>query len=742
MRKNRISVSVVAALAASFAAGLKAQVLEEVVVTAQKREQSLMDVPVSIVALSGNDLADVGITNVADIFYVAPSVSFQGSVSSSGQGMLVRGIGGGAYASGFESSVGTLIDGVVTGPGGAALAEFWDIDRVEVLRGPQGTLFGKNASAGAISIVTRKPTEEVEAELGVRWEHEYEEMRYDGVVSGPLTDNLSARLSVFSMEQDKGYVDNIVRDTTENAKDRWGARLRTRYDLDNFSFDMSLAYDEQDNSCCVRTFVKVLPDLPPAGLTSAFLLPSLEAYGVEATTDNRTSLAGGGIYETAETFHGVWELNWKFSGGHSIKSITGYRTWDQEEANDVDFLPVEIINGYISHDMTITTQEFQFLSPADARLQYVLGLYYYDQKVDETTIFDGGQDVVGVAGETVFDNTVNVENIAAFGQLNYRFTDQLSGFLGARILREDIDAKGQRGGDFFAFPGEFPAAQADNSDTDWIGSLGLQYFASEGTMYYASVSTGYKGSAIDTTIGGSFYTSGGGDSVLDPETVVSYELGARSELFDGAAQVSATLFYSEFEDFQSPAFDGAANSFVLRNAGKVETQGLELDIATAPWEGAMITFGLAWVDATFAEFSGAPCTIPQRLSGSCVDAEGGQDITGEAVNQAPEWQYTLSFNQDFHLASIPAYARVDYAWRDEVISDGDLDSNTTLDAYGVANLSLGILLQDKHDISLFVRNAFDEDYNYRIGDAPLFTGAYGGYPAPGRTWGIEARFRY
>jgi len=181
---------------------------------------------------------------------------------------------------------------------------------------------------------------------------------------------------------------------------------------------------------------------------------------------------------------------------------------------------------------------------------------------------------------------------------------------------------------------------------------------------------------------------------------------------------------------------------VLRNAGEVSSRGVELDLISQPWEGAQFNLGVAYVDAKFDDFKGAPCTVPQRLASTCSDGAGGQDLTGKAINQAPRWQYTLSGQQTFRLAGVEAYVRGEYAWRDDVIADGDLDPHTRLNAYGVANFRLGVQSSDRWDATLFVRNAFDEKYNYRIGDAPLFTGAYGGYPAPGRSYGVEFKLSY
>lgn len=735
---------IVYALGAIIGAGVEvgyAAELEEIIVTAQKREESFLDVPVALSVLDSGNLAASGITNVEDIFQIAPSVSYQGGVSSSGRGMLIRGVGGGAFASGFEGSVGAMIDGVVTGPGGASLVNFWDVSRIEVLRGPQGTLFGKNTSAGAINMVTNDPTPEYHSEVKLRYGEEYEDTRIEAVINGSLSENVNARLAAFWQEQGEGYIDNVTRGETENKKDgNWGVRLKTTYDSDNFASKLSLTYEETDSNCCVRTFTNIDTDSAGA-LTNIFLIPSLAAAGLSLDDENRTNLADDTIYDESDTLQIALEMSWELAGGHTIKSISGYRDWQQEEFNDVDFLPIDIINGFVSHDLKLFTQELQLLSPTGGDLDYVVGLYYYQHEIDELTILDGGVDVTGVFGSTSWSNTAEVQNAAIFGHVNYKLSDQWTVYAGARLLTEEIEADGIREGDFFAFPGNFPRMSAKADDNEFMGTVGVKFYPSENVMYYSALSTGYKGSAIDTTIGSSFYTDPNGTSVLKPESVVNFEIGMKASFMEERLVVAGNLFYSVFDDFQATAFDGNSSSFVLRNAGTVESQGIELDAIARPWEGGTITLGMSFVDAIFDEYKGAPCSIPLSAAGLCSDAAGGQDLSGEEVNLSARMQYNLVLNQDFSVAELPLYARAQWSWRDDVTYDGDLDPNTKQDAYGIANFSLG-WLHERFEVSLFVQNAFDEEYSYRVIDAPLFSGAYASYQAPGRTFGLEFTFKH
>jgi iron complex outermembrane receptor protein len=270
-----------------------------------------------------------------------------------------------------------------------------------------------------------------------------------------------------------------------------------------------------------------------------------------------------------------------------------------------------------------------------------------------------------------------------------------------------------------------------------VGTAGVQFRPDVDTMIYASVTRGYKGAAIDTTIGSRFFTGGADSAVLDPEIVLSYELGLKTSTLNNRLLFSGTVFYSEFDDFQATSFDGT--SFVLRNAGVLESQGVEVDITASLWEGGTLNFSGAYVDATFDEYTGAPCTVGQVASGACQANGGVQDLSGEPLNNNAEWQYTVNFRQDASLGGVGVYFLGEYAWTDEVVFDGDLDPNTTQDAFGLANFKLGAVFADTWDIALFARNAFDEDYSLRTADAPLYTGAYGLYPALDRMIGVELR---
>ncbi len=714
-------------------------VLEEIVVTAQRREQNLLDVPVSLDVLTEKDLE--GLSDVRDLFKIAPTVQFQGGVSSGGQSLAIRGVGGGGFSSSFEHSVSVVVDQIATGPSGSAFVDFWDIARIEVLNGPQGTLFGKNVSAGLINIVSNDPTDEFEGMTSVSYEGEYEKLRIDGVLSGPLTENLNARLSFYSNNQDEGIIQNPTRGTTENKKDSLGIRLKTAYQGDSFEFNMALTYEEQDAICCGRVFTAVEP--ASLGPFAAIALGQIQAAGLELNQDNNITLGEGRVWDDIEAFNGAWELIWELDSGHQIKSVTGYRNWEQSDWNDVDGVDVNIIDGGLTHDMDFYSQELQFLSPTGGDLEYILGLYYLYYDIVETTRLETS--AAGIFGADLQDDWrtgVVVENVAAFGHVTYKFTDHWTGFFGARILHEKQTVDGKRVGNFL-FPGDQPFVEHSIDDADWMGTIGLQYFPSENTMFYGSYSRGYKSGNIDNPIGSTFFLGDFEGPIVEPETVDSFELGVKTAMLDNRLSMTATVFFSEFQDFQASAFDVNANSFVFTNAGVVQTSGLELDINASLWEGGSLSFAMAYIDAEFDEFTGAPCPVPQITAGTCNGAiPGTADLSGRGVNNSPKVRYVISGQQDFNVGDSSGYIRAEYAWRDNTTFDGDLDQNTAVSSYGLLSARLAFLPRENIEVAIFGRNLTDEYYFVRIIDAPLEPGLYSGHPGLERQLGAEVIVRF
>lgn len=715
--------------------------LDVVVVTAQKREQGLAEVPISILALDGEQLERSGVNRVEDLYLVAPSISFSPAQSSSGAGLRVRGIGSAAFGSATEPSVSTVIDGVVAGPGGAALVDLFDVQRIEVLRGPQGTLFGKNASAGVVNIVSKAPTDEFEAYAIARYGFNLEELRVEGGVSGAIAPGLRARLSGYRLDQNEGQVWNPVRQEDENKRERFGVRFRTDYTFGDTKLDFIVQYEEQDNACCRTTFYGLQPTAFGL-LTGAFLLPRQAANGVVPSPENRLSIADGPLREQTDTLQLTATIEHEFASGHQLRSITGYRKWNELDTIDVDGIDVNLANDpRQERHLRIATEEIQLLSPGEGALQYVVGLYLYDQNSNSDTITAGGEGTFLGQSSTQGLGTVNLNNYALFGDATYDIGQTLELFAGVRALYEKITVYNYRSGNFFAFPPGTFEGTISADDTNWAGRAGIRFTPSDNQSYYFSISRGYKGRAVDTNTGNVFFNNPE-LAVLEPETVRAFEFGARTRWFDNRLVFNATLFHSNFYDYQASSFDNVTSSQILRNAGELRSRGVEIDFIAAPWDGMTVNGGLAFVDAIFESYTGAPCTVPQRATGGCPS--GFQDLSGQRLHNNPKWQYSLAAQQDFVLGSgVGAYMRGEWAWRDEVIYGGDLNPDTTQAAFGVANFRAGMTFLDgRYEIAGFVLNAFDKNYALRIYDSPAFTGSYSAFFGPARTLGVEVRAKF
>ncbi|NML06662.1 TonB-dependent receptor [Sphingomonas sp. G-3-2-10] len=715
--------------------------VDEIVVTAQKRVQGLADVPISISVVSGEQLERSGVSRVEDLYAIAPSLSFSPAQSSSGAGLRIRGVGSAAFGSATEPSVSTIVDGMVTGPGGSALVDLFDVERIEVLRGPQGTLFGKNSSAGAVNIVSRGPTEELSGYFNARYGDTLQEVRLEGAVGGRIGNGAKVRVAGYVLDQGKGQVWNPVRKTDENKRKRWGTRLTGEFESGSTTFRLTAQYEEQNNACCRTSFYGLDPRAYGA-LTRLYLIPRLAANGVTPGPDNRISLADGPLNERTTTLQLVANVSHEFSSGLTLRSITGYRSWYEVDTIDVDGLDVNIGNDpRQQRDLQVVSQELQLVSPDRGAFQWVLGAYFYSHVLKGNTVTAGGAGTILGQSSTRGIGRTKTSNYALYADGTLDLGSMFQLFAGVRGLYEDLKVDSYRSGNYFAFPaGTFQGSIATD-DTNWVGRAGIRFTPAPRQSFYLSVSRGYKGRAIDNNTGNLFYVNPA-RAVLKPETVLSFELGARTSWFRNRLVFNATAFYSDFSNYQASSFDNVTSSQILRNAGKLRSQGFEADIAVVPWKGASFSGGLAYVDAIYKEYVGAPCTSVQTATATCP--VGGQNLSGKPLSNNPKWQYNVRGQQDFELGGgTNVYVRGEYNWRDAVIYGGDLNPATRQKAFGVANFRAGVAFAEgKYELSGFVENAFDESYALRIYDSPGFTGSYSAFFGPARTWGGELRVKF
>lgn len=751
-----IAMSVPAVVQAQDEAAVAADAAgsDEIIVTAQKREQNLQKVPVSISVLSASALSDNRVNGLEQLAQVSPSIGFTNSANTRGQGLSIRGIGTLNFSDGVEPSVSTVIDGVVIGRSAASFFDFNDIQRIEVLRGPQGTLFGKNSSAGALNVVTEKPSLydsslEASASYGT-----FNDVRLKGTGSLVLDEGRAAlRLSGFRSTAD-GIITNTFNGKKLNNTDSWGVRGKFLFEpSDVTSIYVIGDYGESNRDCCVSTVRSVLPTTTYYnGQTRAALLSAQQLGPL-----NREVTIDGESFNRQKTGGASVEINTEL-GGQTITSISAYREFRVFDNNDADgvSLPVASVNNARQKQQQFT-QELRLTSPAGEPIEYVVGLFYFWQDVVSRTQVKGNLVTNLPVGQYLgnqVDRDITTKNVAAFGQLTLHPTEQLSLIGGFRLTSEQAVAHLNRSilpGALAAMPSlggpAYVSPTLKATDTDFSYKLGAQYQVSPDVMSYFTYTRGYKGPALNLLNNLTAATVNSGLAVLKPEIAQNWEAGVRTTLFDRMLTLNVTGFYETFTDFQAQTYSAVLTSFQLTNAGKLITQGAEVEAILRPVDGLTLTGNLAYTDT---EVRGLvlSCYAGQTAAQGCLTGNR-QDVTGEALTNAPKWAYSINANYGADIGNtLRGSANLAYTYRSQVFFSYR-DPKTVQPGYGLLNGRLSLETQDgRYRVSVFGKNLTNKHFASFIGTGLLDTSATGaGYtqlltPDAFRTFGVEGAVRF
>ncbi len=747
--------------------------LEEVIVTAQKREQNLQDVPIAVSAFSTEMLAQSGIKDMFDLSANAPSLIVDQSQTSTTTTFGIRGVFTSSQNFGLESSVGLYVDGVYRARQGSMINNLVDVSSIEVLRGPQGTLFGRNTPAGAVTINSVLPDHEgsgfLEASGG-----DYDLIGASGAKSfSIIEDELAVRFTGFTMQRD-GYVDIIGGDSDAiNDRDRWGGRFQALYTPND---DVTVHFigdrSEVDEKCCAVGSWKnnfVAQDLPPG---------SPPKFG----SDTRVVEMGGTVVDQDDFYDYKASVSFKPKSQNTddgislqvdwqtdrflVTSISAYRNHNSNDNADVDFTDVDALIRRNDANQDQFTQELR-ISDKGERLGYVAGLYYYEQNLDTTTDTIVGKDaagLVGIAGlpgdpfpaGTGSRNVTNQDHssYAVFGQVDYNLTDAFIVTAGLRWTREEKDMKNtftqdasptrappfSPGWGFWLFPPLAPRSDVDEDiDDDQVtGTFKLSWFMNDLTMFYASYGTGYKSGGINAdripaTIPVEF----------EAEKSKSYEIGMKADFPDQALRVNIALHRTDTDDLQTISFQGTG--FALQNAGTAETYGAELDVFWLPTETTTLTLGYAYNHAEYDNFKAGPCWTGTPWQTGLPDPEengdGTCDRSGGDVSSNPENVVVLTANQDINLTeNIMGFVYGEAIYTDERMTDVNNDPEKRDGDYTVVNLRAGLVFEKYATrLTFWGRNVFDEDSTNTIADATGQDGRFLGYYKEPVTWGVSLR---
>ncbi|HEX7114553.1 MAG TPA: TonB-dependent receptor [Steroidobacter sp.] len=599
-------------------------VIAEVFVTATKREESVQDVPIAITALSGFDLENRGIQMGRDI--AAPNFVFPELISGTRSYISVRGIFQEANQVGVDTGFSVYLDGVYKGRNYAFDSNMFDVERIEILRGPQGTLFGKNTIAGVTNIITKKPSNEFEGSAQVEFGN-FDLMRGRGSLNIPLVDDvLAVRFAAQKMTRD-GFVTNLATDSRHKGgeTDITNANVQVLY-TPTASFKATLAADYLETDNIGYTW-EVVPNgtLGPFGGDNIPYTYHPAVDPLETTLDRGVSLTG----------------EYEFGGGYVLTSITGGRKSSARFVFDEDVTPYDLYVEDVRDRQELFSQELRLASPKGQFIDYVLGLYYYDEQADMSDPIPFGVDYPGGPFFIWYNTRVQTTDYAAFAHANLHFTDAFSVYGGVRYTDQKKELEGERR--VYAVPPPIPDRLIPGLTTDGTGmppqfvasahdkpvtwEAGVRYDLTDGTMLYAEVSTGFKSAGFDNRNG----------EVVKPEHLKAYEIGAKAELFDKRAIFNVAAFYNDYTDLQVRSLDTSTIpiSIKFHNAASVVAKGVDLELQALATDNLSINLGAGYVHSVYKSFPGVPGTPGGNADGNRLPMTPPWTINGGVQYSLP-----------------------------------------------------------------------------------------------------------
>jgi iron complex outermembrane receptor protein len=723
-----LAVALLSALPA-LAAQAQSSQLETVTITATKRVQPLQSTPIAISVIGGGQLEEANLNNLTTITQQLPTVNFRTNASNKDSALFIRGVGTISTSPGVEPTVSMVLDGVVTARPGQATLDLVEVERIEILRGPQGTLFGKNASAGVINIVTRAPGKATAGYVDIG-AYQGSETRLRAGLSGELVaDRVRGGLSVMKGKYD-GNVVNIFNGQNVNGYDREG--MRGRLDITPTSAlkitliaDYSNAVDTTPTGVPVSTRVAAYP----SGNVTNNPLWAAAVAPVVGSPDNR-QINNDLKTEVEDTNQGVSaQIDWTV-GNHQITSITARRGWKNTQFQDLDRLSSVTRNFARSDDrgdldFTQTSQELRIASTRSQFAEYVAGVFYIEGKNDETY----RRDVFRCPGTTaaaqpnglvpcstgsiqadngVANYGIRSKSKSLFGETTLNFSPRLRAIAGLRWTDDELSYYHGRVASSTGVPG-VAASRAtvtgSTSKSAVSGRLGPQFQVTPDLMVYATYSRGYKGPAYNVF----FNMSPTQDNPLAPETSKSLEVGVKSEWFNRSLRVNVAAFQTDYDGYQANVPDLLNGVIVTRliNAGKVSTKGVEIDLNARITPNFGVNFSVANILARVKNFN-----CPPGAAASC-------DINGKPLPFSPDWKGNLRAKYTLPLGGkLSMDLSGDYSWQSQVNFDLQQQPDSVQSSYGLINASLSIASQEGWRLSLIGKNLANKSYSTLVQNNP------------------------
>ncbi len=775
-----------------------------IIVTARRRQETAQAVPLAISVIKADSIESTGNFNVTKLPQLAPTLQVYTS-NPRNTSVNIRGLGVpfGLTSDGFEQGVGIYVDDVYNSRVAAATFDFLDVAQVEVLRGPQGTLYGKNTTAGAINITTNQPTFDFEGRAEVTLGNlDYKQAK--AAVSGPLSDTVAARLAIASTSR-RGTIYNVTTRRWINEQDNIGLRGQLLFKPnDDLSITLSGDYSKQDAYCCGTSFVRLGTtqralnrqyEALAAAINAAnpgrnYAVPSRNVY--DRLTDIDAPLEAGNIIGGASA-----RVKWNLGSG-TLTSITAWRFWDWKPQNDRDFSGLSIVaasNNPSQQDQY--SQEFRYNYESE-KLDFVVGLFGFKQRIDTQGLERQGSDASrwSLSGALAADPTVlagltanntqylKSESAALYGQVSYKLTDALTIQPGLRLNYDKKEGYYQRvvttgagtvisctpapasGTALAAQCGVYQPQETSPSASKWNVSydLNVNYKLAPDILAYATYAKSFKTLGINQN-GLPLTTANVPDlsaSTVKPESVNHFEAGFKTQFWDRRATFNLSAFLTEIKDFQATVNGGQFGTVrgYLANAEKVRSAGIEADFKIRASDRFTAYANAAYTDASYVKFTNAPC--PPELSGGTLQAAGQAadysqpgvpgalsprqcDISGQALPGVSK--YAFSYGAEYNVPAKllgkegQVYFGVDGNYRSDWNSNASPSIYTKVEGYALTNLRAGFR-GDGFDIFGWVRNAFDTQYIELLQVAPGNVGLIAGTAGDQRTWGGTIKFSF
>lgn len=771
MSANHYRIPLATAVLAALPHLVQAQVLEEVIVTATKREASLQDVPVSVSAISGDLIKEGSIVQMSDVAIQTPNFNMVQFNIGEPQ-YFIRGVGSTLDSAGGDPAVATFVDEVYVGRSGGGSTDLFDLERIEILRGPQGTLFGKNVVGGAISMHTRRPSREFEGKVGATV-GDYDLWALQAMVNGPLGDTAAGKLVLQKRERD-GYTKNVLDGQEYQDEDNFSARGQLQFDpTSDLSILLGADYSDDDQAGNCRN-VNNLDLHDPLGL--AVVYPPV----IAATTggDIRKCASPAKAYQERTVKGGLVRVDWD-ADQFTLTSLTAYREMEYDHLEDLAGMPqgqtpFNLIDT-VQEDSDQFSQELRLSSAGNERFNWLVGAFYMEENIDRLEQFVGnfGPPLVPgpsalLDGDIAYVQDAETTSYALFGQVDYAFNEAWSVTVGSRysydekeitqgivnyedpafdtavlaaalgvppevvqavfapneavVLGIPVNGPGDLGA--FVATGDVSALNfpySVDADDDWdeiTSSASLNWNYSDNGMLYLSWSEGYKSGAYGSQV------PRPQDAVipLEPEKATSYELGLKSQFWDNRIRVNASIFSMDYQDLQ--VFRLVGSLLVAGNA-EATSEGLELDVTALLTERWTVNANYAYLDATYDEYT-----------------DGVDDFSGNDLSRAPEdsffvrSSYVFPFSGGSELDFV-----VSYAYTGEFYFEASNAAAAKEDSYGLIDASLNWTSADASwDVTLWGKNLDDEEYRVHtiISNIAGTVDVWG----PPRTYGLTVNYAF